>query len=427
MSERGRPHLDDAVARLVELARDAPAAHLTPGERAGLQRLERSLLEGARRGRARASWPKLVAAVALGAAVFALALWSRDRSLTYEVKNAAVSDAGYVSTGNAEASLRFSDRSEIGAAPGTRLRVSHLEARGARVMLEGGVLHVRIRPEPNARWTLDAGPYVVHVTGTEFDLAWRVDERTLDVRLRKGSVVVEGPMADAGVKVGAGQHLIANPSAGTLSLVDELNASPPSDVPSSSSASPPIEAPAGSARDPDIAQPSASFSRDAGSAGRVGRAQEQSWGARIARSDFDGVIADAERRGVDKALAEATVSDLAALGDAARYARRQDLAQRALMAPRARYPGSLQALDAAFFLGGLAEGQKNDASALEWYRVYLGESPNGAYASQALGRKMMLVQRRSGAEDARRIATEVLARFPDGPYAGAAGKLLHAR
>ena len=143
--------------------------------------------------------------------------------------------------------------------------------------------------------------------------------------------------------------------------------------------------------------------------------------------DFDGVIAEAERQGVDKALAESTVADLAALADAARYARRDDLARRALMAQRARYPGSVQARDAAFFLGGLAEGQKNDAASLEWYDVYLGENANGVYASQALGRKMMLVQRLRGTGNARPIAAEYLARFPDGPYASSADKLLHAQ
>jgi hypothetical protein len=426
MTGRERPPLDEAVARLVGLARDAPALHLTPEEGTGLHRLERSLLDGARRARAPAWGWRLAAVAACAAAICGLALRLRDRALTYEVANATLNDGGYVSTGNVEASLRFSDRSEIGAAPGTRLRVSQLEVRGARVMLEGGVLHVRIRPEPHASWTLDAGPYVVHVTGTEFDLAWRADERTLDVRLRKGSVVVEGPLADGGVKVTAGQHLVANPGAGTLSLVNELNESAPSDVPSTSSASLPIEASAPSARAPLVAPRSALLFHDAGSAGK-GRVEEQGWGARVARSDFDGVIADVERRGVDKALAESSVADLAALGDAARYARRPDLARRALMAQRTRYPGSVQAADAPFFLGGLAEGQKSEASALQWYDLYLGESPSGAYASQALGRKMMLLQRLSDPEGARRVATDYLVRFPGGQYADAASKLLQAQ
>jgi TolA-binding protein len=422
MTERGQPDAEAAVQRLVELAREAPATHLTPREWAGLHRLERTLLVGRSRGRPF----KVAVALVFAAAALVLALRLRDRELTYEVTNATISEGGYVATTDAEALLRFSDRSELGVGAGTRVRVSRLEVHGARVMLEGGLLHVRIRPEPHGAWTLDAGPYVVHVTGTEFDLAWRVDDQTLDLRLRKGSVVVEGPLADAGLRMVAGQHLVANGSAGTLSLVDEHSGHPlPSEAPSSASAAVASESPAPMAVAP-VAPLSGSRSRDPGVAGR-GHAEAQSWGGRVAHGDFDGVIAEAERQGVDKALAESTVADLAALADAARYARRDDLARRAFMAQRARYPGSVQARDASFFLGGLAEGQKGDVASLQWYDVYLAENANGAYTSQALGRKMMLVQRLRGPDTARAIAAEYLARFPDGPYASSANKLLRAQ
>lgn len=422
MTARGRPDVDKAVERLVELAREAPAKHLTPQEWAGLQRLELARLSGQRRRPAM----KTAAAIALAvAAVLVLVLRLRDRDLTYVVLNATVSEGGYIAASDAAALLRFSDHSELGVSPGTRVRVSHLEVHGARVMLEGGMLHARIRPEPHAGWTLDAGPYSVHVTGTEFDLGWRVEDQTLDLRLRKGSVVVDGPLADGGVRVSAGQHFIANGKAGTLSLVDELNGhAPPGEAPASESTPLPSEG----ATPPVAAVPDApivSRTRDPVAAGR-GHAEAPAWATRVAHGDFDGVLADAEHHGIDRALSESTVVNLAALADAARYARRPDLARRALMAERTRYPGSMQALDAAFFLGGLAEGQNSDAASLEWYDVYLGENANGPYASQALGRKMVLVHRANGPGSARPIATEYLARFPDGPYASAASKLLHA-
>ena len=349
----------------------------------------------------------------------------RNRPLTYDVANAAVSEGGYVATAAVEAYLRFSDRSEIEVAPATSVRVSSLEVHGARVMLEGGLLHVRIRPERRTSWTLDAGPYVVHVTGTEFNLAWRVEEQVLDLRLRKGSVIVEGPLADAGVRVSAGQHLVANRNAGTLSLVDELSSPPPR----ARSRRRPRSRPRARIQRPCPRRPTLPRARDRTNPGPTAktRAEAPSWGARVAHGDFEGVVADAERRGLERALTESTAADLAALADAARYARRQDVARRALSAQRARYPGSTQAHDAAFFLGGLAEGQKADSASLDWYDVYLGESPDGAYASQALGRKMMLLQRLRGPQGARAVADEYLARFPEGPYAGSARKLLSAQ
>ncbi|HZU84925.1 MAG TPA: FecR domain-containing protein [Polyangiaceae bacterium] len=452
---------DELVARLVELARGASAgAPPAPGED-GLRSLELALLRRGRRP-ARVLWALLpAAALGAGAGVYAL----RERTITFEVVSGKVGDGGYVTSGPSQGAVRFSDQSDLGLEPGTRLRITDLEVRGARVMLEGGTLHARIHSRPRNRWTLAAGPYIVHVTGTRFDLAWRVDEQTLDLRLREGSVVVEGPLAEAGLKVAAGQHLIANANADTLSLeesgsgaaigssstsssgtapsVPAVGAAPSggSTAPASAEAPDPSSAASGPASGPERssasnapaapgsrgASPSASggqtLARGAGPVGHAREGGQASWGSRVATGDFDGVLDEAERRGLGRALAEASRSDLAALADAARYARRQEVAVRALTAERARFPGTVQARDASFFLAGLAEGQKSDGAALDWYDTYLRESPSGAYASQALGRKMMIVQRVTGAAQARPIALEYLARFPDGPYAPQARQL----
>jgi hypothetical protein len=422
MTARRRPLMpDQTVERLVHLARQAPAEQLTAREWAGLHRLERTLLAGGR-GRRAQVWVRWTAVAAvLGASIATLALRLRERALTFEVTNATVSDGGYISAGGLDASVRFSDRSELGAVSGTRLRVSHLDVHGARVMLEGGLLHVRIRPVPRAAWTLDAGPYIVHVTGTEFDLAWRVDEQTLDLRLIEGSVTVDGPLANGGLKMVAGQHLVANATDGSLSIVNGLGtkaatndaplpATPPTGVTTAWTAA--------------VGPPPLTSTSRALPAAASARTGEQTWAARVARGDFAAVIDDAERRGLERSLAEGSPVDLAALADAARYARRPDLARRALTAQRARFPAAVQARDAAFFLGGLTESQKDDGAAVEWYDVYLRESPQGAYASQALGRKMMLLERTRDADGARRTAVEYLQRFASGPYAPAARKLL---
>src|SRR5882672_4086725 len=137
MTDRTHPlPADERVERLVHLARQAPAEHLTPREWAGLHRLERTLLEGTHRRRTPV-WVRWIAlASILGAIVAGLSLRLRERALTFEVMNATVSDGGYILARGLDASVRFSDRSELGADPGTRLRVSRLEAHGARVMLE---------------------------------------------------------------------------------------------------------------------------------------------------------------------------------------------------------------------------------------------------------------------------------------------------
>jgi hypothetical protein len=413
---------DEAAERLVRLAREAPAEHLSPRESVGLHRLERALLAGMPWGRTRI-WSTWIAAGSLVAASIA-ALVGRERVLTFEVTNATVNDGGYVAAAVSDASVRFSDHSELGVEHGTRLRVSRLEAHGAHVMLEGGLLHVRIHPDAKTSWTLDAGPYAVHVTGTEFDLGWRVEDQTLDLRLFKGSVVVDGPLASGGLKIATGQHLVAHASDGSLSIVDGRDVrSIPGEAPAPATAPPASTGTAAATEAAVVAGPAPASAVERGSRASAPRGGE-GWGARVARGDFGAVISDAERRGLEVSLADASVADLAALSDAARYARRPELARRALTATRARFPTAIQARDAAFFLGGLAEAEKNEGRAIDWYDVYLREGPEGAYASQALGRKMVLLERSRGVESARFVAIQYLQRFGDGPYAPAARKLL---
>jgi TolA-binding protein len=423
------------VDRLAFLAREAAGDELTAAEQAGLHRLEATLAkrQGRRRGVRVARFAVFAAAACTAAGAFFV---MRERALTFEVTHGHVSEGGYIVSESADAEVRFSDRSELGMEAGTRLRVSHLEVRGAQMMLEGGLLHVHIQPRPQASWAIDAGPYIVHVTGTEFDLAWRVDEQTLDLRLHKGSVTVEGPLANGGIQMQAGQHLVASASDGSLSILDERAPKPASfermtegDAPgatAAASATAPVSTPDPSARTTDVAARPETVP-GAGGHAAAGRGATLGWTARVARGDFDAVIAGAERRGLDRALSEAPLVDLAALADAARYAHRPDVARRALAAQRSRFASSVRARDAAFFLGGIDESQGDESSALQWYDTYLRESPNGAFASQALGRKMMLVQRLRSSDEARAIASDYLARFQEGPYAPNARALLQMR
>ena len=66
-------------------------------------------------------------------------------------------------------------------------------------------------------------------------------------------------------------------------------------------------------------------------------------------------------------------------------------------------------------------------AALRWYDRYLAEAPDGAYASEALGRKMMTLRRMGQDAEASEIAADYLRRFPIGTYAHAARPLLPSR
>jgi TolA-binding protein len=132
------------------------------------------------------------------------------------------------------------------------------------------------------------------------------------------------------------------------------------------------------------------------------------------------VVADALALGIDGVFAQSSGDELAALADAARYTHRPDIARGAFLAQRRRFPGSEHARVAAFGLGRLEDADQDPRVALGWFDTYLGEAPNGRYASEALGRKMTLVKVLDGQEAARAWADLYLRRFPSGTYAAAA-------
>jgi hypothetical protein len=146
----------------------------------------------------------------------------------------------------------------------------------------------------------------------------------------------------------------------------------------------------------------------------------------VAAGKFQEVVEEAEHWGLDACLAGASSSELSSLADAARYTNRSGLSKQALLAQRQRFAGSRRAVEAAFLLGRLAESQEGPASAVSWYDRYLAEAPSGPYAPEALGRKMILVEKTSGRGAATKVAQEYLLRFPRGTYARAAGALLQA-
>jgi ferric-dicitrate binding protein FerR (iron transport regulator) len=457
------PDGEAAVAGLIALAQgtfkeETPAVH-----DAGLVRFERSVARRTLRRRGRGViWAlglgaATAAVVALGAIV-SLPTLRGQRSLTFDVVNATVGSGGYVRanvTGNAD--VRFSDGSSLTLDPSTGARVGDFDAHGGRVLLESGRARVRVNPLPHANWTVDAGPYSVHVIGTEFDIRWSANEEVLDVHLLKGAIVVRGPLARDGLSMEAGAHLFANVRKGEIHLDGQPAGASSAEAPAAPAApappvSPPpapheaaavVPAPAAPAVASAPASPPAPRASHSAAVGAThsrtialasphahAPAPETGWSARLGRGDFQGIIGDAEHRGLDTVFTTASPSDLNALADAARFARRGDVAHGALIAERTRFPGSSQGRDAAFFLGGLAEDEPGSSAmktALDWYERYLRESPNGTFVRPVLGRRMVLVQKLRGSAAARPLAAEYLERFADGPYAGNARKLLETR
>jgi TolA-binding protein len=375
-----------------------------------------------RRGRQNRKRFTIGAAVALTLVVAGLAA-SRFKQgapgadLSYRVDGQEPPAGGYVLVSErAESLLAFSDGSKVRIAARSRGRVMDVNGRGAWFALEDGKVSVDIVHRPRAQWTFEAGPFLVSVHGTSFTVAWNPADAVFELRLQNGAVSVASPLAGSEIGLRAGQTLRVSLRDLTSTVATTINgdgetapshpAGKPTAVPSPAPEAPPT-APAG---------PTESA-----------RWSHRAWTTALAENKAADVVADADRRGLAAVLERADSEDLWALANAARYADRFPLARQALTAQRRRFPSSDRARDAAFLLGRLHDADPDGpGNALGWYDRYLAEAPDGAHVSDALGRKITLLQRSNRPAEALAVAHDYLRRFPRGTYANAAQALVRA-
>ncbi|HEY7373279.1 MAG TPA: FecR family protein [Polyangia bacterium] len=371
--------------------------------------------------------------VALGIAAFLFAPRALQRMqesappLALQVESGTIDAAGTIrARDNEQAALRFGDGTIIKLGSETRGRVAAVDGRGAHVAIQNGSAHVSVVHKPKARWLIDAGPYQITVHGTVFSASWDEAQQRLDVKMERGLISVAGPNTNGPIAVRAGQALTVKLKRSQVLLRDLDRDDVIADVDADAdddTAGPAFDEEAAA---PAVAPPAPVRTRVAARvATATARSQRlKSWPAALSAGDFDAILDEAERD-IPHVLATRGTDDLAALADAARYRRHDDVARRALLAQRRRFPGSPRAADAAFFLGRLDEnGGRGHGPALAWYERYLDEAPRGSYVAEALGRKMIAVEELHGAAAAHNVAEQYLHRFPRGSYAGAARALL---
>jgi TolA-binding protein len=340
-------------------------------------------------------------------------------ALSYRIEGGELVQGGYLrESGTDSIKLRFAEGTEFVLMPGTRGRLHSVSAAGARIAIEHGTASFQVTPRQGARWEVDVGPFLVTVKGTAFTVSWDPTAEHFDLRLAHGLVSVTGPVSTGTISVRAGQRLSVDlPRRETVITEQATDTSlststaMPSPSPARLSPASPQEMPARNAAGAERRHAEA----------RAGA--RRSWSDAVTAGDWDRILDDVERVGVKHTLAHASSEELLDLADAARYRRRTGLAKTALLAERTRFPGTGPSVDAAFLLGRLAE-QTHGSEAVQWYDSYLDAAPTGTYASEALGRKMMVTKRLKGSAEAELIARDYLRRFPAGPYAGAARALL---
>lgn len=360
------------------------------------ERLARIHAEGrARRGAARR---RIVgAAIAFAAVAAAASSWPRSRPLRFAVGDApAVAGAWVAAPPDAPATIGFSDGTRLTLDAGGRARVVSVGERGARVLVERGVVHADVVHRPDNEWRVTTGPFEIHVTGTRFDARWDPQREELFVIMHQGRVAVRAACFD-------GERILAGNDKAALTCAPQVSAPPRAAAPPSA----PPRAPE-SATVPAPAAP-----------------RPPSWRELARGGAYKQALATAEAAGFARLCAELSAVDLMELAAAARLGGRADRAAEAYAAVRRRFPGGHEAATAAFHLGQMAfDGAGAFAEAHRWFQVYLTEQPGGALAAEALGRLMEAEQRLGDLAAARASAERYLARFPDGAHAALARSLV---
>jgi len=355
---------------------------------------------------ARVRWALAVAVFALGILVGAPA-WQAWTVLRYDAHGLAT-EGSNLKAGDAPAGLAFSDGSRVIVSPRSRLSVALVGKHAALTRLIDGRLHVTVHHEPDTSYRFLAGPYEVQVVGTEFDLEWLAQAGGFTLVMQSGEVRVLGE--GSARRVSAGQ---------TLRLPGQRQPAAESTlaVPSSSARQPPAAA-AVVASVPSVSKTANVLEKQ--SAGGVTASATGDWRELLDSGRFSAIVRDADARGDESVLSTAPASDLRVLALAARYTGRRALSLRAWQALRDRYAIEARNQGAAFFLGRGYEEQGDGPQALHWLARYLSESPSGAYASEALGHRFLLLSKSGQSVEAASSAREYLERYPRGAYAKSA-------
>lgn len=269
--------------------------------------------------------------------------------------------------------LRFTDGTRLSLYPETLMDVVATTERGATLRLGKGRTLASIIPRRDGKWRLEAGPYVIRVTGTEFELAWDPDEAQIELAMHRGSVILTGPNVPGELVVQGSEFVRFSTGAAAPEERERFE-------PATFEEADPR--PALTEEEWDLSSRSSSSTKKASPAeDSTLRTAQQLWH-----------MVKEHRKAGDGRAARSVLLEL-----------------------RSRHGARGQT---AYLLGRVhADLLGSTSEAVHWFEMYLKESPGGSLSEQALGRLMEL---QSGTAAGRATAQRYLRSYPDGFYAGLA-------
>jgi hypothetical protein len=318
------------------------------------------------------------------------------------------------------------------------------------VVLIHGELTSSIRTPVN--WSVQAGPYLVMAAGTEYVVRWQNEK--LEVRVHTGRVRVLGEDSPkAGWLVEAGERMTIDRGR----ILEKTRAGGPATPPAAPGTQPgtavgpgiePVITEAPVSTQPPAAAPVTPGAPGTPRAERTERTDAASpqppplpqdmtpppvaptppipeWRSMIQKEEYAQAVAWIEKQGLSHFADSATLPDLQAMANAARYAGRGQTAVVLLVSLRTRFPGTAHAATAAFLMGRVySEQLKDHRAAVSWFSTYLAEVTSGSLVEEALGRKMDAAQRAGMSAEAKKTASQLVNQYPTSPFRPLADQIL---
>jgi hypothetical protein len=247
----------------------------------------------------------------------------------------------------------------------------------------------------------------VRVLGTAFRVDWEPETQHFVLTVERGTVFASGPMLEGGRNVPAGARCDVEEPKGRL-VLEPIEPERAPEV-ETASPEPAVEAPVVHERAESRVKKGAPDPRHG-----------SKWQALERAGRFADALREAERFGLDDIYANGSAEDLLSLARAARFVGRRDVSSGALLGCRKRFPGTPEAAAAAYLMGRNAPPEQ----AVKWFSAYLAEEPAGTWAREASGRLVEAYQANGDTRAARDAAKRYLARYPAGPHADFAKKVL---